>query len=150
VSSLEKTTSLGFEVEKLLEVGGPASINYILGFKSKKLVQVNVNWGFGVKSYKKKMDPQSIVDAANFLRAHFIKKEYKKGSLVANHTLNENQTIVFRGSDKKNRMAILILTNINLPKDKDSKKSQNQISLSLTYILDHDNPDVLTIGDDDF
>ena len=150
VSPLQKTTILGFDVEKLLEVGGPASINYILGFKSKKLVQVNVNWGSGVKSYNKKMDPQSVVDAANFLRSHFIKKEYKKGTIVTNHILNKSATIVFRGSDKKNRMALLILTTAKPKKDDDSKKKHDIISLKLSYILDHENPDVLTIDNDDF
>jgi hypothetical protein len=151
VNSLEKTTSLGFNVEKLLEVGGPANINYILGFKSKKLVQINITWGNGIGlSSKKKVTPQRIVDTANFLRAHFVKKSYKKGSVVANHAMNENRTIVFRGSDKKNRMTLLTLSTINLPKNKDSKKVQTQVVLRLSYILDSENPDILTIGDNDF
>lgn len=149
VNSLEKTTSLGFTVEKLLEVGGPAEINYILGFKSKKLVQINVVWGVGIESSSKEVSAQDVVDVANFLRTHFMKKKYKKDSVIANRKLSASQTIVFRGTDQKNRMTLLTLTTLKI-KDKDSKNSKDNFSVRLSYILDHENPDILTIGDDDF
>jgi hypothetical protein len=44
-NALEKTTSLAVTVPKLMEEGGVSRVVYILGYKSKKLIQVNVIWG---------------------------------------------------------------------------------------------------------
>lgn len=145
-NTLEKTKSLAITIPKLLEMGGPATITYILGHSSKKLEVVNILWGFGVTD---KPDPQGIVDAANFLRNHFLKKQYKKG-VVANYKLDDTMTIVFRGRDKKNRMAVLTL---NAPKKEDAageSKARKDIILKLSYLLHPDNPDILKIKDGDF
>ena len=70
-------------------------------------------------------------------------KQYLKEGFVANGRINDSTTIVFRGRDKKNRMILLVLT---APKDK------NSFLLRLSYMLDFENPDILTITikDDDF
>jgi hypothetical protein len=146
-SALEKTTSLEITVPKLLGVGGTAKIGYIMGYKSQRLMQVNIVWGRGAA---KKVDPQTVVDAANFLRTHLIKKQYKKEGFVANGRMDDVTTIVFRGKDKKNRMALLILTSPKANKDEDAKKAAQNITLKLSYMLDPENPDILTIKDDDF
>ena len=146
-SALEKTTSLEITVPKLLGVGGAAKIGYIMGYKSQRLMQVNVVWGRGAA---KKVDPQTVVDAANFLRTHLIKKQYMKEGFVANGRMDDVTTIVFRGKDKKNRMALLILTSPKANKGEDVKKAAQNISLKLSYMLDPENPDILTIKDDDF
>jgi hypothetical protein len=79
-----------------------------------------------------------------------IKKGYKKDGFIANGRMNDVTTIVFRGKDKKNRMALLVLTSPQPEKGEDSKKAAEKISLKLSYMLDAENPDILTIKDDDF
>jgi hypothetical protein len=145
--SLEKTTNLEITVPKILEIGGTAKVNYTFGYKSKKLIQVNVVWGAGIA---KKVNSKEIVDLANFLRTHLVKKQYKKEGFVANARMNENQTIVFRGSDNNNRMALLVLTTLNAKKSDDPKNAQKILNLKLSYILDPVKLDILTIKDDDF
>jgi hypothetical protein len=145
--SLRDTVSLEISVPKLFQVGGGSTVGYIFGSSSKKLIQVNVGWGFGSS---KVVDGQSVVDAANLLRDHFTKKRYNADSMIANGTLNETTIIVFRGVDKKGRMALLTLSQ-PLPQKGESKKdASKRISLLLSYIADHDKPDVLTIKDGDF
>lgn len=146
----EKTMSLYITIPKLLEVGGTAKVIYILGFKSKKLMQVNILWGKGAEKSGKKVKAQSVINAANFLRNHLIKKQYQKEGFIANARMNDVTTIVFRGKDKKNRMALLVLNTPQAKKDEDVKKARENVSLKLSYMLDHTKPDVLTIGDDDF
>jgi hypothetical protein len=148
--SLEKTTSFEIIVPNLLEVGGTAKIGYIIGFKSKRLMQVNVVWGSGAEESGKKVKAQNIINAANFLRNHLLKKEYIKDGLIANTRMNDVTTIVFRGKDKKNRMVLLVLTSPKVKKDEDTKKIGDNISLKLSYLSDAENPDILTIKDDDF
>jgi hypothetical protein len=150
IHPLEKTTSLEIIIPKLLEVGGKAKIAYIMGYKTKRLIHVNVIWGRGAEESGGKVEPQNIIDAANFLRNHLAKKSWKKDLLAANARLNDNSTLVFRGIDKSNRMVILLLTSPKDKKGEDAKKSRGNVSLKLSYILDHKNSDILTIKDDDF
>lgn len=146
---IEKTTSLQISVPELLEIGGEAKVFYILGYKSKKLIQVNVVWGAGAGV---KSDSQEIVNLANFLRTHFTKKQYQKDMFVANARLNDSTTIVFRGKDKKNRMALLTLNAVQQTNAEAEKKPAQVFSLNLSYMLDPKNSDIFTIKikDDDF
>ena len=143
VHPFEKTKDLEITVPKLLGTGGTAKIHYLLGYKSKKLMQVNVIWGEAAEKSGENVKKEDIVNTANFLRNHFNKKQYPKEGFVANGRINDSTTIVFRGKDKKNRMILLVLS---APKDK------NNWLLRLSYMLDFENPDILTITikDDDF
>jgi len=147
ISSLEQTTILSITAPKILKIGGPAKIAYILGYKSKKLVQVNIAWGRGAT---KNVDGKGVVDVANFLRTHLIKKQYKKEGFIANARMTDETTVVFRGKDKKNRMALLVLNAPKKSKDEDAEATLKKVSLKLSYLADPANPDILTIGEDDF
>jgi hypothetical protein len=146
VQSLEKTFSLNINVPKLLATGGPSIVGYIFGHQSKQLSHINIIWGNGVS---KKVDGQSVVDTANLLRNHFLKKKYKTGVLT-NAKLNDTTTIVFRGTDEKNRMALLTLIVPKKLEDETSLENSSRATLKLSYILDHQNPDILTIKEGDF
>jgi hypothetical protein len=134
-----KTTSLEIILPKLLHIGGPAKIGYILGFKSQKLIQVNAVWGRGVAE---KVDAQGVVNVANFLRVHLLKKQYKREGFIANGRMDDISTIVFRGLDKKGRMALLILTTPKANKDEGVEKAKQKYTLKLSYILKSSAPDV--------
>jgi hypothetical protein len=148
-SALEKTTSLEITVPQLLGTGGTAKVAYILGYKTKRLIHVNILWGNGAA---KEVNPKSIVDTANFLRSHLNKKKYEKDGLVLNGKISDSMTIVFRGKDKKSRMALLVLTSPVAKEGQDAKKAADLMSLRLTYVLDNENPDIriIKIKDGDF
>lgn len=139
----EKTASLSVAVPKLFP-GGASSVAYVFGHQSKKLIQVNIVWGLAAGS--KNVDGQAVVDAANILRTHFVKKRYKNdGSLVVNAKLSETKIMVFRGTDQKGRMAILALDTPKPLKDESPKDAAKKVSLTLSYILKPHEPDILTI-----
>ena len=97
VHPIEKTLTLNVNIPDLFATGGTACITYILGHKSKKLMQVNVRWGTGAS---KNFKGQSIVDTANILRDHLNKKKYKDEGFVLNGQISPTQLMVFRGIDK--------------------------------------------------
>jgi hypothetical protein len=148
-NSLEKTTSLTITVPDLFRTGGTAQVGYILGYKSKELITVNVLWGSGAT---KEVDGKGVVLTANLLRTHFLKKRYLKDSLAANGQISEKQTLVFRGKDQKKRMVLVLLTTGSVPEGGNTPESLNNISLLLSYIIDPVNPDVrkVTMKDDEF
>jgi hypothetical protein len=135
----EKNTVLILHLPKLLEVGGPTDIVYILGYKSKKLMKVNIDWGAGVT---KNFDLQEVFHTKNLLRKHFVKKKYKKDGYLLNLKLKDGSLIVFRGKDKKDRMILLRLKMSKAKKGKDKKEASKNVSLILSYILDPKKADI--------
>jgi hypothetical protein len=134
----EKTTVLVIHNPKLLEIGGGADIGYIMGFKSKKLIQVSIEWGKGVDE---NFSPDDMLAISNELRNHFLKKKFKKLEAV-NQKIDDIRILVFRGQDEKGRTIILGLT---IPKGKDGetlKDVKKNMSLVLHYILNPENPDL--------
>jgi hypothetical protein len=134
-----KTTSFILRLSRLMEVGGPADIVYILGYKSKKLVQVNIDWGAGVT---KNFDPGDVVYAANLLRNHFGKRRYKKDGFLINANLKNGTVVLCRGKDKKDRMVFLRLKNPKTKESEDKKDAGKNLTLKLSYMLDPNNPDM--------
>jgi hypothetical protein len=140
---IEKTVSLSVTVEKLLPNSGPAKVFYILGYKTKRLIHINVIWG---KPATPKPNAENVVATANQLRNHLSQKSYMKDGLAINAQLSEGIILVFQGLDKKGRAVKLVLVN---PKG-DPEKTDNNISLTLSYIEKPNKPDVFRIKDSDF
>ena len=128
----------------MLSEGGKAVVGYVFGYNSKTLIQVNVVWGKPVESNP---DARNIVNNANRLRSHFIKKKYQKDGYVTNAKMDESRIIVFRGKDQEGRMVLMILTD---PEKNEKKGFFRDITLRLSYILQPDSPDILTIKEGDF
>ena len=108
VHPIEKTLSFNFQVNDLLPDNGKASLFYVFGFNSKRLIQVNVLWG---RTTEEKPDPQRVVDTANQIRTHFLNHVFQKKGLAVNSKLPDGSVLVFRGVDAKGRMVILLLVN---------------------------------------
>ena len=115
-----------------------------MGYKSKRLIHINVIWG---KPVTKKPDAESVVATANQLRNHFAQKKYQKEGFALNAQLGEGVILVFQGKDRKGRAARLLLNN---PKGDKNKKAGVDISLTLSYIEKPQDPDVFRIKDGDF
>jgi hypothetical protein len=140
----EKTVTLGIEIKKLLPESGTAKVYYILGYKSKRLIHINVIWG---KPVTKDPNAESVVATANQLRNHFAQKKYQKEGFALNAQLGEGVILVFQGKDRKGRAARLLLNN---PKAEKDKKAGKGIVLTLSYIEKPQDPDVFRIKDGDF
>ena len=145
----EKTAALEIIVPELFATGGTAKVGYVFGYKSKKLMHINVLWGTGAAE---NVNGQSVVDTANLLRMHFMKKRYKEKSLVANGKVSANRTMVFRGRDKNDRMIAVLLNTGPVPEGGNTEESVNNVSLVLSYVESPDEPDIrkISIKDGEF
>jgi hypothetical protein len=133
-----KTKALIIHTAKLMEVGGPADIVYLLGYKSKKLMTVNIDWGKGVTD---NVDPKELVFTSNVLVKNFLKKRYEREGYVVNLKRDDTEIIAFKGQDQKGRGITLIL---KTPKAKgeDNKEASKNMSLVLSYYADVKRPDI--------
>lgn len=138
-NQVEKTTSLIITVNDILPDTGPVQIIYILGYKSKKLIQANLVWG---KPANPEPDNEALISTANLLRNYFVRLGFPNDKMVVNAQLNDNSILVFRGTDEKKRMVTLLLNNSQQNRTSDSK---NEISLQLSYIEKPDSPDIFLI-----
>jgi hypothetical protein len=139
VHPIEKTVNLGILVEDLLPQSGPARIYYVFGYKSRRLIQVNIIWG---RPATEKPDAEQVVALANQLRDHFSEQGFRQKGLVVNQSFGKDSILVFRGTDDKGRVVLLLLVNPQKP----GVPENQEIILKLSYIQQPDHPDIFTIG----
>jgi hypothetical protein len=144
----EKTTVLSLSVADLLPHTGSARISYILGYRSKKLSQVNVVW----TSDGTTAGDETVVGIANSLRDYFASENFKPDSIIVNHQLAANTILVFRGSDDQKRTVLLVLSGVAASAQPEEKKAPKTppLTLELSYIEDTAHPDVFKIGKGQF
>jgi hypothetical protein len=141
----EKTTVLWVTVPDLLPDIGNARISYILGYRSKKLVQVNLLW----ISDRSASSDEALVGAANSLRDYFMSESYKPENTIANRQIAENAIIVFRASDLNGRTVLLVISGTP-GTTHTAKQGRSPLTLELAYIEDPAHPDIFRIGKGQF
>jgi hypothetical protein len=136
INSKQKTVSFSILAPDLLHVGGVAKIVYILGYKSKKLMQVNIYWGPEVAD---NLGGKEILSAAKLLRLHLDKKRYQEKGHIVNAKRNGNTKVIFLGSDEKKRG---ILIRLLYKKSKNTVDNKETVRLVVSYMLDPAKPDI--------
>jgi hypothetical protein len=140
-NAIEKTNALVFEVDGL-EPGGRAQLAYILGYTSKKLIQVNVVWGMPT-------NPGATIDqltgAAVLLRNYFTQQAFAPERRVADQRLPDGSLLYFQGADAKGRIVSLQLLPLAAPVKAGEEKPKLVYSLRLSYIADLKAPDIFQL-----
>jgi hypothetical protein len=144
----EKTTVLSLTTADLLPNTGNARISYIFGYRSKKLIQINIVW----TSEGSAASDETVVGIANSLRDYFASRNYKPDSAVANRQLAENTILVFRANDVQGRTVLLVLSGVAAEARREEKKGPRPplLTLELSYIEDAAHPDVFRIAKGQF
>jgi|SaaInlStandDraft_5_1057022.scaffolds.fasta_scaffold22195_2 uncharacterized protein YgiM (DUF1202 family) len=140
----ELTQSLGITIEQLLPQSGKSQVVYVFGYKSNRLMQVNIFIGHGVD---KSVTAQQVVTSGNFLGNHFFNKRYQEDGLVAHARLNDGSILIFRGKDQKGRMVLLRLSD---PQSSNKDNEVLNVGLNLSYIEKPGQPDVYQLEEGDF
>jgi hypothetical protein len=142
----ERTTVLAVSVNDLLEGAGVARISYILGYASKKLIQVNIVWGTTVDPQAK---PERIVAAANQLRALFLSSGYEPETIAGNLATADGTIVVFQGEDAAKHLTLLRLVSTPAPPPAKQRGRADRpgptVVLLLSYVQDARNPDVFRL-----
>jgi hypothetical protein len=148
VHPTEKTTVLSLTAADLLPDTGNARVSYIFGYRSKKLIQINIVW----TSEGSASSDETVVGTANSLRDYFASQNYKPDSAVANRQLAENTILVFRANDMQGRTLLLVLSGVAAPARGEHQKGPRPppLTLELSYILDAAHPDMFRIAKGQF
>jgi hypothetical protein len=133
----ERTTVLAVKVPDLLPGGGTAEVAYVLGYGSKKLIQISVSWS---KATDDKMTPEQLFSDSSVLRTHFLTEGFKPDTVASNMPINSG-ILIFRGSDA-NGHAVIQLLQGTMSEGANNQKVLTPASLLLFYIEDAKAPDV--------
>jgi hypothetical protein len=140
----EKTQSLAVTVKDLIPNSGSSRIVYVFGFRSKRLMLVNMLTGHPADAA---VAPQQVVNAGNLLGNYLLRKRYQDDGLVSHARLNDGSVLIFRGKDQKGRMVLLRLSD---PQSSNKDNEGLKISLNLSYIEKPGEPDVYKLKEGDF
>lgn len=139
----ERTNVLSVSVNDLLEGAGKARISYILGYSTKKLIQINIVWGTTIDPQAK---PEQIVAAANQLRTLFLNSGYERDTVASNVATADGSITVFQGQDADKHMTLLRLVSTPAPaaskQHGKTEPAHPTVVLLLSYLLDARDPDV--------
>jgi hypothetical protein len=145
---IEGTTVLTVKVASLDPAPGAARIAYILGNKSKKLIQVNVIWG--EDSATPSADPSAMMTAGSRLERYFAGFAWKKDAVRAGVPVGENTVVLFAGEDEKKGAVRLIADGVKYQMQREGNQTtspdpKGPPKLILNYIADRDDPDIAKI-----
>jgi hypothetical protein len=131
-NAAERTTVLSVTVNDLLEGAGAARVSYVLGFKTKKLIQVTILWG---TPGDPQAPPDKIVTAANQLRQLFLDSGYQPETVVTNTRMADGTILVFQGQDADKHTTVLRLASAPAPVPAKGSKTggTGSVVLSLSY-----------------
>ena len=145
VHKADRTTILSIKVPDLLPESGVAQINYKLGYKSKRLIQIDVIFGAAVDA---KATQQALTAVIVNLRQYLQEREFDKDKVVVNATTGQaNIVLLFRGQDAKDRVVALLGQFKLDPKAEKGKQLllDQPEAVIVSYVLDTKNPDIFKI-----
>lgn len=145
MNKVDRTTILSVRVPDLLPESGIAQVNYKLGFKNKKLIQVDVIWGPAIDA---KVTPAALTAILINLRQYLQERGFAKEKTVVNATTPQPALLLmFRAEDEKGRVVALLgqfKFDPKAEKDKQLKTDEPQ-AVILSYVLDPKSPDIFKI-----
>lgn len=139
----ERTAILAITVNNLIEGAGPSEIRYIFGYRTKRLIQVNIEWGAPADPHA---DADGVIAAATELRDYLLGAGYEPQTITTNLRLSDGTVILFRGQDAQKHTTLLrLLSRPATPGRKGEAGKEPQAALFLSYIHDASNPDIFRL-----
>ncbi len=139
---VQRTGLLRIHVADLVPGGGTAQIDYIFGYHSHGLIEVNILWSAASDPH---MTPARLVANGAALQAYFQKESFAPDSTVRDAVLPDGNLLVFRTRDSAGRAIVLVLSG-KRDKSADGQSSRlTPTALTLAYAADPARPDVFQL-----
>lgn len=140
----EQTRVLTIKVGDLIQGGGKADVSYVLGYKTRKLIQVSVVWS---TSSDPSLTTERLMANAELLVAYFQARGYKPDTVVTNIPIPDG-VILFRGEDQEGRQTAVLLRGTST--ETKGQRAFVAHTLGVYYIGDPKHPDVFRIPSGQF
>ena len=150
-NKVERTRILVVRLPDLFPEAGMTEIGYVLGYKSKALMQINLLWGTPLSA---KVTPEQLGIIATNLQRYFADQGFAAKDVKANLKIGKGTMLVFQGYDAQGRLVQLVrraealapAAGTPAPADGAKPDTQYRQTLRLAYIGNPKAPDTFQIG----
>jgi hypothetical protein len=138
-------------VRELMPDTGLVRIEYILGFQTRQLIQVNLIWGTPVEPGA---SLESVTTPAARLQSFFVQENFPEDRRLLNAMMQDGTQLLFRGRDAEGR-SVELVAGQRRPAEagQSGQPAQSQAAahwLRLSYVLNPERPDVYSLRRGDF
>jgi len=145
-NQLQRTSVLTVQVPDLVPQGGIATISYVFGYQSHKLMQVNIVWSPEIDP---KTTPMMLYQDGESLQQYFAAEGFPANRSTGN-IATPNGVLLFRANDSNGNAVLLILSGTLTKNPKDNSTALNPTTLTLAYAADALHPDVFQLAKGSF
>jgi hypothetical protein len=151
-NAIDGTTKLIVHVP-LLESGlGEGRVEYFFGYKSKKLIQVDVIWGEDTNA---PLNDAAMIAGGARLQHYFLECGWRTKSVRAGVPIADNDVLLFSGEDDRNGAVRLVLKGIHYNTNVNgvlvsSPEPLSPPKLIVSYIAERTDPDIKKLNQRDF
>ncbi len=146
-NAMERTTALLVSLPTLDPGPGPATVVYILGYKTRKLIQVNLVWTQNTSPDKADSGPYLVagVQLANYFNGF----AWRDGKVTMGAPSGPHTLVLFAGEDAKTGAVQVVADGVAF-QNKDGKvetapQTPGSISLRVAYIANRTSPDIFKL-----
>jgi hypothetical protein len=139
---VQRTSFLSVTVPGLVSGSGRAIIDYIFGYRSRLLTEVNITWAAALDPAN---TPKVLARTGGILQSYFAAQPFAPGKSLANRVLPNGSLLLFRGTDPRGHVVLLLLAGAVRRDAKDHKISMTPSTLALAYAADPAHPDVFSL-----
>jgi hypothetical protein len=140
-NQLQRTTVLTVQVPDLVPQGGIATVSYVLGYQTHRLIQVNIIWS-------PEIDPKTtammLYQTGETLQQYFAQEGFPANRSTGN-IATPNGILLFRATDSRSNAVLLILSGTVTKNQKANTSALNPTTLTLAYAADAMHPDVFQL-----
>lgn len=137
-NAIQKTGVLSVLAPNLLPKGGRAEVDYVFGYRSRRLIEVNILWS---RATDPAITPAQLVRDGEVLQNYFHGEGFPQGQSAANLAL-PGGILLFRTASPAGRTILLVLSGIIAKDQKTGKDALHPTALRLSYAENAKHPDV--------
>lgn len=136
IHSFSKTPIITTPAVPLIEGLPPVAIDYVFGFESGALMQINLDWHV---SEQEGLSKETLYAIGGNLQKFYLGQNFDPGKIETAVPISKDQLILLRAEDVDGNMILLLME--GLEKRQDSLE-ETPLSLTLSFQKDPDNPDI--------
>lgn len=155
-NAIERTAALMVSVAALDPGPGPATAIYILGYQSKKLIQVNVVWTRDANAKPDKNDKSDKADTGPYIVAgvqlvnYFNEFGWRDGRVNLGIPLGPSTLLLFAAEDEKTGAVQVVADGVAVERKPEGRieaapQPGGQASLRVSYIANRTTPDIFRL-----
>lgn len=152
-NAIERTTALMVAVPSLDPGPGPATAVYILGYQSKKLIQINLVWA---RDANNKNDKSDKADTGPYIVAgvqlvnYFNEFGWRDGRVNLGIPLGPSTLLLFAAEDEKTGAVQVVADGVAVERKAEGRieaapQPGGQASLRVSYIANRTTPDIFRL-----